>query len=78
MDLCEFFKERKMTGDNSSSQTESNQRLNWNQVAELTGFPIDFLKKELLIDENSLKEDFSVDELRNIMLKLIDQEFFTK
>ncbi len=67
-----------MTGDNSSSQTESNQRLNWNQVAELTGFPIDFLKKELLIDENSLKEDFSVDELRNIMLKLIDQEFFTK
>ncbi len=67
-----------MVGDNKSSESESNQRLNWNQVSDLTGFPIEFIKKELLIDELSIKEDFSMDELRSIMLKLIDQELLLK
>ena len=38
-----------------------------NQLAEMTGFPVDFIKSELLLESNSL----SVDELRKTMVSYL-------
>ncbi len=38
-----------------------------NELAEMTGFPVDFIKSELLLESNSL----SVDDLRNTMVSYL-------
>lgn len=42
------------------------------QLAELTGFPVDFIKRELLLTEES---DLSVDELRAKVLNYLNTNF---
>jgi len=38
-----------------------------NELAEMTGFPVDFIKSELLLESNSL----SVDDLRKTMVSYL-------
>lgn len=38
-----------------------------NQLAEMTGFPVDFIKSELLLESNSL----SMDEFRKTMVSYL-------
>ncbi|MBT6325708.1 MAG: hypothetical protein HOJ35_07050 [Bdellovibrionales bacterium] len=38
-----------------------------NQLAEMTGFPVDFIKSELLLESNSL----SIDEFRKTMVSYL-------
>ena len=42
------------------------------QLAELTGFPVDFIKRELLLNEES---ELSVDELRAKVLNYLNTNF---
>ena len=42
------------------------------QLAELTGFPVDFIKRELLLTEET---DLSVEELRAKVLHYLDSNF---
>ncbi len=44
------------------------------RLAELTGFPIDYIKKELLLDGENL-EELSLVELRKRVLVYLDSNF---
>jgi hypothetical protein len=43
-----------------------------NKLAELTGFPVDFIKRELLLSDDST---LSVEELREKVLGYLDSNF---
>lgn len=43
-------------------------------LAELTGFPVDYIKRELLLDGES-EEGMSVEELRKKVLAYLDSNF---
>lgn len=45
--------------------------VNVQSLSDLTGFPVDFIKKELLIDSSEM----TMDELRASVLEYLDQTF---
>ncbi len=52
--------------------TTNREPVSLNQLAELTGFPVDFIKKELLLSDES---QMSVDELREKVLSYLNKNF---
>ena len=44
------------------------------RLAELTGFPVDYIKKELLLEGENL-EELSLEELRKRVLLYLDSNF---
>ena len=48
---------------------EDNIKLSVKSLAQLTGFPVDFIKKELLLETNTL----SLNELRDSMVKYLNK-----
>lgn len=47
------------------------ERVNLDSFAELTGFPIELIKNELLFDQN--QEDIDLNDLREAMLKYLNK-----
>ncbi|MDD4972866.1 MAG: hypothetical protein PHY93_00865 [Bacteriovorax sp.] len=43
-------------------------------LAELTGFPVDYIKRELLLD-GEVEEDMGIEELRKKVLAYLDSNF---
>ena len=50
---------------------KSEEKVDLNSFAELTGFPVDLIKNELLMDQN--QEDINLDELREAMLQYLNK-----
>jgi hypothetical protein len=46
--------------------------VNLGSLAELTGFPVDYIKRELFLDS---EQDLSVEELRKKVLAYLDSNF---
>lgn len=55
----------------SHNDVEKNVELS--SLSDLTGFPVEFIKKELLISESDDSKEISLNELRNKMLKYLDK-----
>ena len=55
--------------DQKESHAES---VSLSNLSELTNFPVDFLKKELLLDQ---QEDISLEDLRKRVLHYLDDTF---
>lgn len=47
---------------------DGKEMVDFNQLSDLTGFPVDFIKQELLLEEGNV----SMDDLRSSMLKYLD------
>ncbi|MBC7537786.1 MAG: hypothetical protein H7281_03135 [Bacteriovorax sp.] len=43
-------------------------------LAELTGFPVDYIKRELLLD-GEIEEEMTIEELRKKVLAYLDSSF---
>jgi hypothetical protein len=54
----------------STSETE----VSLGTLAELTGFPVDYIKRELLLDGDS-ESTVNMDELRQRVLSYLDSDF---
>lgn len=54
--------------------TTSEEVVSLGTLAELTGFPVDYIKRELLLEGESL-EEMSVEELRKKVLAYLDSNF---
>jgi hypothetical protein len=54
-----------------SDVTNESTSVNLSEFAEMTGFPVELVKKELMMDRNST-EEVSLGELRTAMLKYLD------
>jgi hypothetical protein len=52
--------------------------INVNTLAELTGFPLDLIQKELLLTDEDMKNGVSIEILRERMLKYIDQTMMSE
>ena len=59
---------------NKTSAITDDSRVNLKTLAETTGVPLDFIKKELLLDG----EETSLDALRQSVLSLLDSTFLLK
>lgn len=51
------------------NQNEESQKVDLNSFAKMTGFPVELIKKELLINE---KEELSLEQLRDAMVSYLD------
>ena len=56
------------------SKTTSEAAVSLGALAELTGFPVDYIKRELLLGDET-KEDMTIDELRKKVLAYLDSSF---
>ena len=56
------------------SKTTSETAVSLGTLAELTGFPVDYIKRELLLDGES-EEAMTVEELRKKVLAYLDSSF---
>ena len=56
------------------SKTTSETAVSLGALAELTGFPVDYIKRELLLGEEC-KEDMTIEELRMKVLAYLDSNF---
>jgi len=51
-----------------SNSKDVSEKVDLNSLSELTGFPVDFIKKELMLDE----EKVSMNRLRGSVAKFLD------
>lgn len=51
---------------------ESKEEVKLSALSDLTGFPVDFIKKELMLSEGGT-EEVTLNELRSKMLKYLDK-----
>lgn len=51
---------------------ESKEEVNLSTLSDLTGFPVDFIKKELMLDGDASNE-MALQELRSKMLNYLDR-----
>ena len=59
-----------------SSIIDSTDGVNLKTLSALTGFPVDLIKKELLLNDGSNGEtELSLQELRELMLRYLDSTF---
>lgn len=56
------------------SKTTSETIVSLGALAELTGFPVDYIKRELLLVDGP-EEDLTLDELRKKVLAYLDSTF---
>jgi len=57
-----------------TSNLDNKQRVGLSSLSELTGFPIDLLKKELLLEGVlDANEEISIEELREAMAKFVNK-----
>jgi predicted HTH domain antitoxin len=56
------------------SKSTSETAVSLGTIAELTGFPIDYIKRELLLD-GEVEEAMTVEELRKKVLAYLDSSF---
>lgn len=56
------------------SKTTTEAAVSLGTLAELTGFPVDYIKRELLLGDET-NEDMSIDELRKKVLAYLDSGF---
>ena len=56
----------------SIGRENENTKVTVQTLSEISGVPLDYIKKELLIDEGT---EVSLDELRQVMLKHLDTTF---
>lgn len=54
--------------------TTSDDVVSLGSLAELTGFPVDYIKRELLLEGESM-EEMTVEELRKKVLAYLDSNF---
>lgn len=52
----------------SNIAKESTDKVNLHSLSEMTGFPLDFIKKELMVEQ----EELSVDDLRLRVAQFLD------
>jgi hypothetical protein len=57
--------------EKSKENAENEQMVKLESLATLTGFPVELIKKELFNDEE-IKEDISLSDLRSAMVDYID------
>jgi predicted HTH domain antitoxin len=55
-----------------SKPATQDEAVSLGKLSELTGFPVDFIKRELLLDSET---DLSVEELRAKVLSYLDSSF---
>ena len=56
------------------TKTTASEGVSLGALAELTGFPVDYIKKELLL-EGSDEGDMTIEELRKKVLAYLDSSF---
>ena len=56
------------------SRPTSEEVVSLGSLAELTGFPVDYIKRELLL-EGETEEEMTVEELRKKVLAYLDSNF---
>lgn len=56
------------------TKTTASEGVSLGALAELTGFPVDYIKKELLL-EGSDEGDMTIEELRKKVLAYLDSNF---
>ena len=59
-----------------NTNTNEDQKVNLKAFAEMTGFPVELIKKELLQDENT--DELSLEELRAAMVSYLDSTMMEK
>jgi hypothetical protein len=59
-----------------NASTNENQKVDLKAFAEMTGFPVELIKKELLEDENT--DELSLEELRAAMVSYLDSTMMEK
>ncbi|MFT6631371.1 MAG: hypothetical protein ACJAS4_001320 [Bacteriovoracaceae bacterium] len=59
-----------------NASTNENQKVDLKAFAEMTGFPVELIKKELLQDENT--DELSLEELRAAMVSYLDSTMMEK
>lgn len=57
------------TADLNSDASSTEEKVSFSTLSEMTGFPVEFIKKELLIEE----EPVSMSQLRSSMAKYLEQ-----
>ena len=55
---------------------KSEEKVNLNRFAELTGFPVELIKNELLVDTN--QDDINLEDLREAMLQYLNKTMLTE
>ena len=60
--------------DVSKSSASESEVVSLGNLAELTGFPVDYIKRELLLEGESV-DSMSVEELRNKVLAYLNASF---
>lgn len=58
--------------EESKPRTQEESDVSIKELSDLTGFPADFIKRELLLNDD---QDLSLDELRKKVLRYLDSNF---
>jgi len=64
------MRETKQTDAPRQQKEQPKEAISLDSLSQLTGFPVEFIKKELLILDD---QTFTLDQLRSRMLKYLDQ-----
>lgn len=56
--------------ETQTSNVHGEEHVSLSTLAEMTGFPVDYIKSELLLNKDAL----SLDELRSIMVKYLSSD----
>ncbi|MBD65681.1 MAG: hypothetical protein CME62_10775 [Halobacteriovoraceae bacterium] len=64
-------------GEDEMSEALETQKVDITEFANMVGFPVELIKKELFIDEAN-QEDFTMADLRTAMMKYLDKTMLDK
>ncbi len=74
--LCKahFGGDMTLTVEGTSRMSEDTEKISLETLSQLTGFSSELIKRELLLDEAESNQDISLEKLREVILKFINQE----
>lgn len=55
------------------NKTEENQAVDLNEFANMAGFPVELIKKELFENNENTKEEVSLENLREAMINYLNK-----
>ena len=58
-------------GENNREMSKESEKLSLSSLSLMTGFPVDFIKSELLMDSD--KNELSVEDLRSHMVSFLEK-----
>ena len=58
-------------GENNREVSKESEKLSLSSLSLMTGFPVDFIKSELLMDSD--KDELSVEDLRSHMVSFLEK-----